>query len=64
MNSKKEALLYGIIGLLFGSLITLTIAVYAINHPNSGMMNAMGLHTTSQQLGDDMNMPGMSQGSR
>ena len=64
MSISKEAVLYGVIGLLTGSLITLTISVYAVNNNHTGMMKAMGMHTTqqSQQEMNDMNMPGMDHG--
>lgn len=63
MNISKESILYGVIGLLTGSLITLTLAVYAVNNDHNGMMDAMGMHnnTSSQQM-NDTNMPGMDHG--
>lgn len=61
MNISKESILYGVIGLLTGSLITLTLAVYAVNNDHNGMMDAMGMHTSQQQM-NDTNMPGMDHG--
>lgn len=62
MNINKEAMIYGIIGLLAGSLITLTVAVYAVNNDRTGMMRAMGMHMNQQQMNNYMNMSGMDQG--
>lgn len=64
MNINKEAVLYGIIGLLTGSLITLIFAVYAVNNNHTSMMKAMGMHTNSAQTQqmNNMNMPGMNHG--
>ena len=63
MNMSKESILYGVIGLLTGSLITLIFAVYAVNNDHNGMMDAMGMHNnTSQQQMNDTNMPGMNHG--
>lgn len=64
MNINKEAILYGVIGLLTGSLITLIFAVYAVNNNHNGMMKAMGMHTNTTQTQEmnDMNMPGMNHG--
>lgn len=61
MNISKESVLYGVIGLLAGSLITLTISVYAVNNNNTGMMDAMGMHASQQEM-NDMNMPSMDHG--
>lgn len=61
MNINKESILYGVIGLLTGSLITLTISVYAVNNNNTDMMDAMGMHASQQEM-NDMNMPSMDHG--
>jgi hypothetical protein len=61
MSISKESILYGVIGLLTGSLITLIISVYAVNNNHTGMMDAMGMHINQQQM-NDMNMPGMDHG--
>jgi len=45
MKISKEAVLYGIIGLLTGSLITIIVATTAVNRHNGGMMRMMGIHT-------------------
>ena len=67
MNISKEALLYGIIGLLAGSLITIIVATTAVNNHNDGMMKMMGMHTdgnshSNMQNMNDTNMPGMDHG--
>jgi len=56
MNINKEAVLYGIIGLLTGSLITIIVATTAVNRHNDSMMRMMGMHTNGQ--GYNMNMSG------
>jgi hypothetical protein len=40
---KKEPILYGIIGLLAGSLLTLLLTTNAVNNNNYGMMQMMGI---------------------
>ena len=40
---KKEPILYGIIGLLAGSLLTLLLTTNAVNNNNYGMMQIMGI---------------------
>lgn len=67
MNFNKEAVLYGIIGLLTGSLITIIVATTAVNRHNTGMMEMMGMHTdgnnhSNMQNMNDTNMPGMNNG--
>ena len=67
MNINKEAVLYGIIGLLAGSLVTIIIATTAVNNHNDGMMKMMGMHTdgndhSNMQNMNDTNMPGMDHG--
>lgn len=52
MNISKEAVLYGIIGLLTGSLITIIVATTAVNNHHDGTMQMMGMHTD----GNDHNM--------
>lgn len=54
MNINKEAVLYGIIGLLTGSLLTIIMATTAVNHHNNSMMNMMGMHTNGQGYNMDM----------
>lgn len=41
---KKEPLLYGIIGLLLGIVLTGFFATYAVNNNHSGLMNMMGIN--------------------
>lgn len=55
---KKESILYGVIGVLAGALITGFGAAYAVNNDHRGMMNTMGIHTnaTNQGMMDDSNM--------
>lgn len=55
---NKEAILYGVIGLLAGAIITGFGAAYAVNNNHQGMMNMMGMHsnTTSQGMMDDADM--------
>ncbi len=53
---QKESLLYGIIGLLGGSLFTVAVASSAVNTNNSGVMRMMGIHTnsnTSNMMSDE-----------
>jgi len=67
MNISKEAVLYGVIGLLAGSLITIIVATTAVNNHNNGMMRMMGMHTDGNDhsmmnmngTSHDMNMEGM-----
>jgi hypothetical protein len=56
MNITKEAVLYGIIGLLTGSLITIIVATIAVNNHNDGMMEMMGMHTDGNDHGSMQNM--------
>lgn len=67
MNISKETVLYGIVGLLAGSLITVIVATVAVNNHNDGMMKMMGMHTDgnthgSMQNMNGANMPGMDNG--
>lgn len=63
---KKESILYGVIGLLAGSLISLVVATAAVNNHNDSMMRMMGMHTDgnnhSMQNMDHKNMPEMDHG--
>lgn len=53
---QKESILYGVIGLLAGSLLTIVIATSAVNTNNTGMMRMMGMHANNNQTGMmDMN---------
>ena len=40
---QKEAVLYGIIGLLAGSLFTIFVTSYSVNNNMTGMMRMMGM---------------------
>ena len=55
---NKEAILYGIIGLVTGAVIAGFSATYAVNNSNQGMMRMMGMHenTNSQGIMDDNDM--------
>lgn len=61
---SKESILYGVIGLLAGAIIAGFGAAYAVKNNHQGMMNAMGMHssTTSQGMMDnaDMSMSDMT----
>lgn len=61
---KKEAILYGVIGLLVGVAATWGVAAVSVNNNYTGMMNMMGMHTTTNNQGmmenDDMSMGQMS----
>src|SRR3990167_4236148 len=50
---KKEPLLYGIIGLLAGIVLTSFFAAYAVNNNHWGMMNMMGM-SNSRMMGSNM----------
>src|SRR6266536_2330075 len=58
---NKEPLLYGIIGLLAGTLFGVLIATTAVNTGNSGMMRMMGMRTPVQS--ETMDMMDMDHGS-
>ena len=64
--NNKQPLLYGIIGLLVGVIITWATATVAVNNNNTGMMRMMGMHTTTNGQGmmndDDMTMGQMMTG--
>ncbi|MBC7708250.1 DUF305 domain-containing protein [Polaromonas sp.] len=55
---QKESILYGVIGLLLGVVVTGFTAAYAVNDNHPGMMRSMGMHTstTSQGMMDDEDM--------
>lgn len=50
---KKETILYGVIGLLAGIVITGFAAGYAVNNNHRGMMNMMGMNSSSM-MGSNM----------
>ncbi|MDL2341968.1 MAG: DUF305 domain-containing protein [Patescibacteria group bacterium] len=55
---QKKAILYGVIGLLAGAIITGFSGAYAVNNNHPSMMRIMGMHTysTSHGLMDDADM--------
>jgi hypothetical protein len=55
----REAALYGVIGLITGILLTLAVVTYSVNHHENTMIQAMGIHTTSDSQVENMNMGGM-----
>ena len=62
---NKESVLYGVIGLLAGSLLTVLLATTAVNRNNAGMMRVLGMHPTqtSTTITDEsMGMDGMTAG--
>ena len=65
MNSKQPVL-YGVIGLLVGVIITWATATISVNNNSTGMMRAMGMHTSTNSQGmmndDDMTMGQMMTG--
>ena len=62
MNNQTISFL--VIGLLAGIVLTGTVASYAVNHSNSGMMEAFGMHDQNHldTVAND-NMPGMNMSS-
>lgn len=60
----KESILYGVIGLLAGIVITGFGAAYAVNNDQQGMMRIMGMHSNTNSQGmmdnDDMSMGDMT----
>lgn len=63
---KKEAVLYGVIGLLAGIVVTWAVAAVSVNNNYTGMMNMMGMHSRTDGQGmmhnDDMTMGEMAAG--
>lgn len=53
---KKESILYGVIGVLGGSLITLLIATTSVNANNTGVMRIMGMHSNQTITNTDNSM--------
>ncbi len=49
---KKEPILYGIIGLLVGIILTGFVAGYSVNHGYNGMMQMMGVNNNYMNSGD------------
>jgi uncharacterized protein (DUF305 family) len=63
---KKEALIYGLVGVIVGGLLVGFTATLAVNNNNQTMMGMMGMHTTTDSQGmmdnHDMTMGQMSAG--
>lgn len=61
---KKQTLVYGIIGLLIGVVLTGAASAYAVNNNHNGMMRMLGIHANTNTNGvmnqDDMTMGEMS----
>jgi uncharacterized protein (DUF305 family) len=60
---KKEAIVYGTVGLAIGAIIAGTTAMLAVNDNNTSMMKMMGMHTSSTNdmlNNDDMSMSEMT----
>ncbi|MEO6508976.1 MAG: DUF305 domain-containing protein [Patescibacteria group bacterium] len=58
---NKEIVLYGIVGLVVGSIATLVFASNAVNHNMTGAMGMMGIHTedrTNNVTNERSNMMG------
>jgi hypothetical protein len=53
---NKESMLYMIIGVLGGSLLTLVIATTSVNADNRGMMGMMGMHSNQATTKTDNSM--------
>lgn len=61
---NKDAILYGVIGLLAGAIIAGFSAAYAVNNNHGSMMRMMGMHTSTNSQGmindEDMTMGEMT----
>jgi uncharacterized protein (DUF305 family) len=55
---SKVSILYGVIGILIGAIITAFGAAYAVNNNHEGMMSMMGMRSggDSQEMRDDADM--------
>lgn len=58
---QKQSVLYGVIGLLVGVLLTVFIATISVNTNNKTMMGMMGMQTNSDSNHGSMSMDEMSQ---
>lgn len=58
---KKESVLYGIIGLLVGVLLTVFVATVSVNTQNQTMMRMMGMNTEEMMGGSSMSMDEMTE---
>ncbi len=64
MNKSNTPVLYGIIGLLLGVVITGLAAGYSVNNEHKGMMRMMGMDTSKVQSvssHDEMSMAQMTE---
>lgn len=62
VNMKNQAILYGIIGLLLGVVLTTYVASISVNNNNAGMMRMMGINPSmmnNQMAGEEMSMDSM-----
>lgn len=61
---NKESILYGVIGILVGAILAGFGAAYAVNNSHQGMMNMMGMHSSTNSQGmmndSDMSMADMT----
>lgn len=57
---KKESILYGVIGLLVGVLLTVFVATISVNTNNQSMMRIMGMNTNSTMNDSSMSMDDMT----
>lgn len=57
---KKESILYGVIGLLVGVLLTVFVATVSVNTNNQSMMRMMGMNTNSMMSDSSMSMEDMT----
>lgn len=61
---KNESMVYGIIGLLAGSLLSVLVASNAVNNNYAPMMRMMGMRTTSENMmKEEVEERGMGMGS-
>lgn len=58
---QKQSVLYGVIGLLVGVLLTVFVATISVNTNNKTMMGMMGMKTNSDSNHGSMSMDEMSQ---
>lgn len=58
---KKEAIVYGIVGLVIGAVIAGTTATLAVNNNDTSMMKMMGMHTSNTSDMVDNNDMSMSE---
>lgn len=57
---KRDNILYMVIGVLFGSVLTIIVATTAVDNHSANIMKAMGMHTDGANQSMDMDdMEGM-----